>query len=288
MALSTPAARYWIWPLLVGAVYASPACAGRSRGDAEDSSHPSTGGSGGRGGSASSGAVGHSGGSDRGGNAGAGTSGATGGSAALGGDAGSGGEGGSDDAWIPMGEDSLELGDEGGELAVGFATLIVPPGALAAPIRITLRRLASGTSVLDDVYEMLPAGLEFLEPARFVLRVGPERAESGGESRVLTYVDGPVPVVLSSSVNLPTEGTYAAAVRHFSQVAAVRRGVATASQAFGGFDFALPYAVSGGCGGLESEFSKDCRRATRTVRARRPRRPSTARRARSSGNGRLP
>lgn len=153
-------------------------------------------------------------------------------------------------------EQSLELDQEGGVLEVGYASLIVPAGALDQPTTITLRYLASDDSVLDDVYEMLPSGLEFDEPALFLLDVGPEHAEPDGERRILSYVDGPAPTPLPRGMSIPSEGTFGGAVLHFSQVAAAPAGAPTASSHFEGFDFAQPYSVAGECGQLESKFVK--------------------------------
>jgi hypothetical protein len=153
-------------------------------------------------------------------------------------------------------EQSVELDRDGGVLEVGYARLIVPAGALDAPTTITLRYVAAETSVLDDVYEMLPSGLAFDEPALFLLDVGPEHADPAGERRVLSYVDGPAPAPLPHHVSIPSEGTYAGTVLHFSHVAASPAGAAMASEHFGGFDFAQPYSVKGACGELESKFAQ--------------------------------
>jgi len=173
---------------------------------------------------------------------------------------GDGGGGGGGGEVVPPTEELAEtIDEEGGVLSVGYAELIVPPGALAEPTEITLRRFASKVSALDDVYEMLPSGLQFLEPARFILNVGPELAGDAPQldERVLSYVDGKVPRPLPSNVSLRELGAFAGAVRHFSSVSAPALGDHAPSAApnpFDGYTTSLPYGVLGKCTELDDNF----------------------------------
>lgn len=167
--------------------------------------------------------------------------------------------GGGKEAVSPTEQVAATLDESGGELRLGYAQLIVPPGALAEPTEIELRRFASDVSPLDDVYEMLPSGLQFREPARFILNVGEELAAAAPErdSRVLSYVDGRVPRALPSNVGLRAAGVFAGAVRHFSSVSApvpASDPPGAAPGPFDGYTNTIPYGVQGKCTDFDDDF----------------------------------
>lgn len=168
-----------------------------------------------------------------------------------------GGAGSSDDEVVAgPDEDVRELDEEGGELAAGYARLIVPKGALSEPTEITLRRVR-GDTVLDDVYELRPSGLVFREQATFLLQVGEELAAEVPEleRRALAYVDDPAHTrALRANLRLASAGIFAGAVWHFSDISAPVPDTITPSAPFSDFGQGLPYSISSSCTGLDGEF----------------------------------
>ena len=232
------------------------ACGGGSDDDASDEHDAGAGGTGAK---PSSGGASGTGTGARDGQAGDADSGAASTGGGAGGTDASPGASGEGPTLSPADEQTLEAGgDDEIVLEAGYAALIVPAGALAEPTPITLRHLASDTTPLDDVYEMLPSGLEFLEPATFVLDVGAKLAEDAGDARprILAYVDGGQIEPLEAGTGFPSRGLYSGAILHFSSVGAVSLDSPTPSPAFDGFDYAQPYAVSGGCTSLDKAFEK--------------------------------
>lgn len=195
-----------------------------------------------------------------GGDAGSDDDGGSGGDAGNGDDTGTSGAGGADDSndEVVAGpdEDVRQLDEDGGELAAGYARLIVPKGALSDPTEITLRRVR-GDTVLDDVYEMRPSGLVFREQATFLLQVGEELAAEVPEleRRALAYVDDPAhPRALRANLRLASAGIFAGAVWHFSDISAPVPDTTAPSAPFSDFGQALPYVIRSSCTGLDREF----------------------------------
>jgi len=64
----------------------------------------------------------------------------------------------------------VKIGAEGGEIAVGGATLHVAAGALTSETEITAHVVASGVVGISRVYEFLPDGLRFAVPVTLEIR----------------------------------------------------------------------------------------------------------------------
>lgn len=151
--------------------------------------------------------------------------------------------------------DTQAIDASGGLIHVGYATLYVPEGALDEEVEISLTRAVSDLSVLDDVYELEPAGLVFAQPAVFVLDVGEELATAAGglEDRELSYVTENLALPLGERAGFLDSGLLAGLVPHFSSVSAPKRNQ-SGSSPFSNLGNAQRYSFKSKCTELDSHF----------------------------------
>ncbi len=114
----------------------------------------------------------------------------------------------------PLPYDSVTetIGPAGGTLAVGADTLVVPPGALAAPTVIT------GVTPSDtvDLVQFQPQGLQFQQPASLTMGYGNCNLLGGLLPKQVAYVSDQLQILdLLPSLDA-LQGTVTAKVLHFS------------------------------------------------------------------------
>ena len=117
-------------------------------------------------------------------------------------------------ACAPLPYDSVTetIGPAGGTLAVGADTLVVPPGALAAPTVIT------GVTPADtvDLVQFQPQGLQFQQPASLTMGYGNCNLLGLLLPKQVAYVSDQLQILdLLPSLDL-LQGTVTAKVFHFS------------------------------------------------------------------------
>ena len=117
-------------------------------------------------------------------------------------------------ACSPLPYDSVTetIGPAGGTLAVGADTLVVPPGALAAPTAIT------GVTPADtvDLVQFQPQGLQFQQPASLTMGYGNCSLLGSLLPKQVAYVNDALQILdLLPSADL-LQGSVTAKVFHFS------------------------------------------------------------------------
>ncbi len=113
---------------------------------------------------------------------------------------------------LPYDSVTVTIGPAGGTLAVGADTLVVPPGALAAPTVIT------GVTPSDtvDLVQFQPQGLQFQQPASLTMGYGNCNLLGLLQPKQVAYVSDSLTILdLLPSVDL-LQGSVTAKVFHFS------------------------------------------------------------------------
>ncbi len=107
---------------------------------------------------------------------------------------------------------AVTIGPAGGVLAVGLDTLVVPPGALAAPTVIT------GVTPSDtvDLVQFQPTGLQFMQPAS--LTMGYTNCNLLGVTlpKQVAYVNSSLQILNLLPSADALQGTVTAQLQHFS------------------------------------------------------------------------
>lgn len=107
------------------------------------------------------------------------------------------------------------IGPEGGELSVGGYTLVIPEGALDAPVEISLSRRDTGIAVSETV-EFQPAGLTF-NRAFEVYYEGPALAYTEQMAFLWESADGSLEILRSSGAEIvPGTVQWSVSNTHFS------------------------------------------------------------------------
>lgn len=107
------------------------------------------------------------------------------------------------------------IGEDGGVLVLGEATLVIPPGALDQPVLITARsRPGDDTEEVEyfsPVFELGPDGLEFAVPATLIIALS--EPTNGDEQLVVAQItdSGFEPLT-----TIATEAGLTASLAHFS------------------------------------------------------------------------